>query len=99
MTGPTDASATAGMVATTRTFDPSVSSSTGDPELYTVDPGAPAATPVTIPPGGSAKLTVTFTPTASDGRFLAGDLYVVDDVASAPAFNELAKIPYSFKTG
>ena len=99
LAGPTSATATAGMVATTRSFDPSVSSSTGDPELSTVDPDAPAGTPVTLPPGASAKLTVTFTPTASDGRYVGGDLYVVDDVASAPAFNELAKIPYSFQTG
>jgi hypothetical protein len=87
------------MIATTRTFDPSVSSSTGDAELATIDPNAPAATPVTIPPGGSAKVTVTFTPTPADGRYIAGDLYVVDDVASGPAFNELAKIPYSFQSG
>jgi hypothetical protein len=30
---------------------------------------------------------------------VAGDLYVVDDVESAPAFNELADIPYSFRAG
>ena len=99
LAGPTVATATAGMIATTRTFEPSVSSSTGDAELATIDPNAPAATPVTIPPGGSAKVTVTFTPTPADGRYIAGDLYVVDDVASGPAFNELAKIPYSFQSG
>ncbi len=99
LAGPTTATATAGMVATTRTFDPSVSSSTGDAELSTFDRNAPAATPVTIPPGGSAKLTATFTPTATDAGRVAGDLYVVDDIESGPAFNELGDIPYSFHAG
>ena len=95
----TTATATAGMVARTRTFDPSVSSSTGDAELATVDPDASAAAPVTIPPGGTAKLTATFAPTSADGWRVTGDLFVVDDVVSGPAFNELAEIPYSFRTG
>jgi hypothetical protein len=56
-------------------------------------------TPVTIPPQGSATLTVTFAPTAVDGRSAAGDLFVVDDVTSAPAFNELAEIPNPFEVG
>jgi hypothetical protein len=97
--GPAHATADVGMLATTRTFDPSVSSSTGDAELATVQSDAPAVTPVTIQPGRSATLTVTFAPTASDGRSVAGDLFVVDDVASAPAYNELAEIPYLFKVG
>lgn len=96
---PAHATADVGMLATTRTFDPSVSSLTGDAELATVQSDAPTAAPVTIPPGGSATLTVTFAPTAADGRSVAGDLFVVDDVADAPAFNELADIPYSFKVG
>jgi hypothetical protein len=99
LAAPTQATATAGMVATTRTFDPSVSTSTGDAELASVDPGAPAAAPVTIPPGARAKLTVTFNSVAGNGPRVTGDLFVVDDVESGPAFNELAEIPYSFRTG
>ena len=81
------------MLATTRTFDPSVSSSTGDAELATVQSDAPAVTPVTIQPGSSATLTVTFAPTASDGRSVAGDLFVVDDVASAPGVQRARRDP------
>jgi hypothetical protein len=98
LASPTTATATAGMVATTRTFDPSVSSSTGDAELATVDPDAAAATPVTIGPGASATLTATFAPTAAaHGSRITGDLFVVDDIVDGPAFNELAAIPYSFR--
>jgi subtilisin family serine protease len=97
LAGPMVATATAGMIATTRTFDPSVTSSTGDAELATVDRDAPATTPVTIPPGGHATLTASFSPTAADGTSVTGDLYVVDDVEAGPTFNELAEIPYSFQ--
>ena len=48
--------------ARARTFDQDVTSSTGDPLLGTVNVAAPAATPVTVAPGASADITVTFTP-------------------------------------
>ena len=65
--GPFDGPATQGTVSTalvahTRGFDLDASSSTGDVWQQTVDPNAPAFTPVTLAPGGQGRLTLTLTP-------------------------------------
>ena len=86
-----------GMAALARLFDTSVTSSTGDVELGYVDPSAPAATPVTVDPGQTASIPITFTAVASPGQVVRGDLLVDDNIALANSANELSAIPYEYK--
>ena len=64
--GPTNAavtgSATEAESVTTLAFDRSAVAGTGDLWLAGVDPTAPALAPVTILPGQTGTVTVTFTP-------------------------------------
>ena len=87
-----------------REFDRDVTSSTGDPLLATVDPNAPAATPVTVQPGASADIVVHFTPHGASGSTHTGTLYV--DIAQpfgpqgySTLAEEVAALPYSYTVG
>ncbi len=91
------ASVNTGMVARSRTFDPSVTSSTGDVELDYVIPSAPAATPVTVNPGQTVTIQVTFSAAGRRGTFDAGNLFVDDSVAAVGSANEITAIPYAFR--
>lgn len=73
---PKASTATTGMAARTRAFDATVSSSTGDPQLADVDVDAPAATPVTVAPGATVRIPVTFSPTGRRGTVVSGELFV-----------------------
>jgi len=97
--GAAPATASVGMVALARTFDPSVTSSTGDAELDEVDATAPTAAPVVIAPGAVAIVTVQFTALGRPGSTSAGDLFVDDDQAEAASANEIADLGYSFTVG
>ena len=88
----------------TRAFATGIRTSTGDPLLGTVNPNAPASTPVTIPAGATATIRVTFAPTAAAGTVQAGTLYV--DTLNAGALSgvaglgdEVAAIPFTFRIG
>ncbi|MGH3266974.1 MAG: S8 family peptidase, partial [Trebonia sp.] len=66
--GPAPAgTASAGMIALTRGFDTTATTSTGDPEDQAVNPTAAAFTPLILGPGQTGTMTVTFTPPASPG--------------------------------
>jgi Subtilase family len=104
-TGAPSASGSASVTATTRAFDPAVSSSTGD--LWSAANGVTSAfSPVYVPAGGSATIQVTITPSGSAGSTVSGTLFV-DDVTLAglygvfdnPDGDELAAIPYSYTIG
>ncbi len=91
-------------VATTKAFYRDVTSSTGDPLLGTVDPSAPGATPVTIPAGGEATITVHLTPSGRIGSAVQGFLYVdtlqptgVEGMSSYT--DESAALPFHFTIG
>lgn len=79
-------------------------SSTGDPLLATVDPAAPAATPVTVAPGQQVTLTLQVRPTGAKGQVDKGTIYV--DVlnpygaqGTSGYVDELAALPYSYRVG
>jgi hypothetical protein len=95
--------ASATVSAVTKAFDPAVTSSTGD--LWSAFNGVTSGfTPVYVPAGGSATITVQITPNGTAGSTQSGTLYV-DDVTLAglngvfdlPNGDEVAAIPYSYR--
>jgi hypothetical protein len=95
--------ATDALVAQTKTFDATVTSTTGDVWAQSVNPSAPNSA-ITIQPGHSAEVNVTFTPSGGVGSIDDGDLYVDvvnDDIPPYHQFSasEVAAIPYSYKVG
>jgi hypothetical protein len=85
-------------------FDPAFTSSTGDPLLATVDPAAAAATPVVIPAGGSAVVTVTLMPTGHVGTVHHGHLFVdtwapFGSGGNSSLADEIAAIHYAYRIG
>jgi Subtilase family/Peptidase inhibitor I9 len=94
--GPASGTANTGMVAEARTFDQGVTSSTGDLELDYVDPSAPPATPVTVNPGQTVTIPVTFSAGSRRHGVVRGDLFV-DDATPLFSANEVAAIPYAFQ--
>jgi subtilase family protein/peptidase inhibitor I9 len=93
----TAATATATLSARTQAFDPAVTSSTGDFWLSSV--GGPAGTPVFIPAGGTATLSLTIKPTAPAGAVVHGVVYVDTWNNAAIQGCELAGLPYSYTVG
>jgi len=95
--------ATLTVTAVTRTFDPAITSTTGDLFSLAANPLA-AVTPLVINPGQTATIDVTITPSASPGALVSGDLYV-DDLAGplAPSGqttgDELVALPYKYTVG
>ena len=86
-----------GMLAQTEAFDRNAASSTGDIWRDTVDASQPAYTPLTLRPGQSGAITVTFTPQGTRGSKVDGTLYVDDFGFRLDTGNEQAAFPYSYK--
>jgi hypothetical protein len=91
------------LTATTKPFDPAVTSPTGDFWLSAIN-SAPAFSPVTINPGQTGVITVTITPSATPGTVVSGYLYVDDFLSGVPPYgqqtgDELAAIAYSYTVG
>lgn len=87
-------------------FDATVTSSTGDPFDFAVDPNGTGGTPVIIQPGQTAVVQVTITPAGRSGDTVAGHLNLVTvpvlpTGATALPFNGtgevLAVLPYSYR--
>ena len=101
MRGPFDTAQTGtasmGLLAHLQAFDRNANSSTGDIWRQTVDPNAPDYTPLTLAPGQSGRITVTFTPQGSRGSKVKGMLYVDDFGLRLLTGNEQAAFPYSYK--
>jgi hypothetical protein len=101
MRGPFDAAqtgtATTGLLVSTKGFDRNASSSTGDLWRQTVDPDAPGYTPLTLTPGQSGRITVTFTPQGTRGTRVRGTLYIDDFGLRLLTGNEQAAFPYSYR--
>ena len=97
--GPTSGTANVGMVSHTKAFDHAAQSSTGDIWQQTVDDGQPPSdyTPLTLKPGQTGKITVTFTPQGKHGATVQGVLYVDDFSFRTLTGNEQLAIPYSYK--
>jgi hypothetical protein len=69
-----------------------------------VDASAAATTPVVIPAGGHATVTVHFAPTGSQGTVERGTLYVdtlnpFGAAGTTGLGDEVAAIPYEFTVG
>jgi hypothetical protein len=86
-------------VVHTQSFNPDVTSSTGDYWLGGVRDQPPAFHPVTVDPGDNGTITVTLTPTAPKGTVVTGWLYVDDTTLSNNAGDELTYLPYSYTVG
>jgi hypothetical protein len=92
--------ATDAMVAQTKAFDSTVTSTTGD--FWTAAVGLQQTfSPVTINPGRTAEVNATFTPTGGPGTVVHGTLYVDDVTDAVPPYaslsgSELAAIPYRY---
>ncbi|SDJ05197.1 Serine protease, subtilisin family [Frankineae bacterium MT45] len=87
-----------------RTFYGDYTSSTGDPLLATVSTSAPAATPVTVPAGGSATVTLHLKPSGSVGSLQQGTIFVdtLQPFAAAGTSgfaDEVASVPFTFRVG
>ncbi|HUJ06618.1 MAG TPA: protease inhibitor I9 family protein [Streptosporangiaceae bacterium] len=103
--GPYPSAAPAGTVSTTaqvttQTFDPAITSSTGDVMLAAINPKA-TFSPLVIGPGQTATIDITITPSGTSGTIVTGDLYVDDLLTNVPPYgqegaDELAAIPYRY---
>jgi hypothetical protein len=88
------------MTAQTKGFDPTVTSTTGDMWLASVNPAA-TFSPVTLNPGQTAEVNVTFTPTGGPGSVAHGTVYVDAATNAVPPYaqmaaSEVAAIPYAY---
>ncbi|RZS91830.1 subtilase family protein [Motilibacter rhizosphaerae] len=92
-------SSTFSATAQTKAFDAAVTSSTGDPQLATVDAAAPAATPLVLGAGADGDITVTITPTGAPGTTVSGTLYIDTKDAVTGSVDEVAALPYSYTVG
>jgi hypothetical protein len=89
-------------------FDATVTSSTGDPFDFSVDPNGTGGTPVIIQPGQSATIQVTITPSGPRNSTVSGHLNLVTvpvlptGITALP-FNGtgevIAQLPYTYRTG
>jgi hypothetical protein len=94
--GAVSGSATEAQSVTTLAFDRSAVAGTGDLWLDGVDTTAPALAPVTIQPGQTGTVTVTFTPTGKSGTKVSGVVYVDTYNAAFGTGDELTGLPYSY---
>jgi hypothetical protein len=88
------------MTATTKAFDRTVTSATGDLWSISTNPSA-TFTPIVINPGATATIKVVITPAGTSGTTVHGTLYVDDFVGGVPPYgqssgDELAGLPYAY---
>jgi hypothetical protein len=109
-TGEPEAHADLAVTATTLGFDPTVTSTTGDPYAESIDGNADAGTPLAVAPGETATITLTITPTAAPGTTVDGTLNIVspgDATLFGRVLNNLvvssgdvlAAVPYRYTVG
>lgn len=97
-TTPTTGTVNLAAVANTNPFDPAVSASSGDIWAASVNPSAPY-TPITLAPGQSGTITLTFTPNAPKGTVVRGFAAVDTFNRATDAGDEITNIPYAYKVG
>jgi Subtilase family len=106
MTGPFDAPTTdvaiVGALVNTQAFAGDVSSTTGDQWQYLTGQTGSPPTPLTLAPGKSGTITVTFTPGESSGTAVSGQLELDTTLPSIQTFgnggnnDEVAAIPFAY---
>jgi hypothetical protein len=89
------------MTATTKKFDPAVTSSTGDFWAATVNAHAPPFSLLVIGAGKTRTITVTITPKGAAGAVVRGHLYVDVFDGDIPPYgqeggDELVALPYAY---
>jgi hypothetical protein len=89
------------MTATTRAFDRTMTSASGDLWLASINP-LTQFVPVTIAPGKTGVITVRLRPKGAPGTVVRGDLLIDDFAAAVPPYDqtagdELVAIPYTYK--
>ncbi len=108
--GPYPAGAPAGtlsainLVATTKGFDQTITSDTGDPWLGAVGTATGCTATcqvVVIKPGQTGTINVVITPSGSSGTIVSGQLYIDDYLSGVPPYgqfggDELAALPYTY---
>jgi hypothetical protein len=97
-TGATPATANLAVVAETHPFDGAVTSSSGDVWQQTVNAAAPY-TPLTLAPGASGLITVTFTPSAARGSVVRGSLEVSTFNPATISGDQVISVPYAYRVG
>ncbi|TMC02742.1 MAG: hypothetical protein E6J41_29425 [Chloroflexi bacterium] len=85
-------------VADTAAFDPAASASSGDVWRRAVDASA-AYTPLTLAPGASGAITVTFTPAGPAGTVVRGTLELDTFDPLTSMGDEVVSIPYVYTVG
>jgi subtilisin family serine protease len=85
-------------VANTNPFDAAVTSTSGDVWAQSVNASAPY-TPLTLAPGTTGTITLTFTPSAPKGTVVRGFIGVDTLNLATAAGDELVNIPYTYKVG
>jgi subtilisin family serine protease len=85
-------------VANTNPFDSAVSASSGDVWAQSVNASVPY-TPLSLAPGQSGTITLTFTPSAPRGTVVRGFIAIDTFNLITDAGDELTSIPYSYKVG
>jgi len=95
---PTTGTVNLAAVANTNPFDPAVTTSTGDIWAASVNPNA-TYTPITLAPGQTGTITLTFTPTAPKGTVVRGFIGVDTFNGATAAGDEIVNIPYSYTVG
>ena len=91
---------TATLTATTKAFDPAVTSTTGDFWLTAVNPSAPLNL-LEVPPGQEGIIVVTITPKGVPGQVVSGTLYVNHATLNVPPYaaaaaDEVYALPYTY---
>jgi hypothetical protein len=97
-TAPTTGTVNLAAVAHTNPFDSAVSASSGDVWAQSVSATAPYS-PLSLAPGQTGTITLTFTPSASKGTVVSGFIGVDTFNFATFAGDELINIPYSYKVG
>jgi len=90
-------SANLAAVANTNPFDDNVSSSTGDLWQQTVDPNPPPYTPLSLAPGQTGTITLTFTPSGRRGHVVRGFIGLDTFSLVSLSGDEVTKIPYEYR--
>ena len=96
--GAPKATANLAVVASTRLFDGTVTSSSGDVWKQTVDATAPY-TPLTLAPGAMGTITVVITPSAPAGTVVRGTLEVSTFNPVTASGDQVFSVPYTYRVG
>jgi hypothetical protein len=85
-------------IADTNPFDANVTASSGDVWAQSVDPDAPY-TPLSLAPGQTGTITLTFNSTGHKGKVVRGFVDVDSFNLASLGGDKVTTIPYSYKLG